>query len=184
MPVQQEFQQLGLRVPMMPRRGTGPLLQRRIGEAKKALKKTRTIPGSFNRKATVAAVMIVAAALFGVEPADISSRDGSSLESAIMGAIWGPSSPCMAKKIVSTLLLPGHRVAPSMVIPYSRMCWLAHLERRAPLLRETLPENQLTALEKRRPRTFGGMGARLDRALTLSNIATYDKDLTSPCSQE
>ena len=71
----------------MLRRGTGPLLQHRIGEAKKALKKTRTIPRGFDRKATVAAVMIVAAALFGVELADISRRDASNLESAIMGAV-------------------------------------------------------------------------------------------------
>ena len=87
----------------MLRRGTDPLLQRRIGigEAKKALRKTRTIPGGFDRKATVAAVMIVAAALFGVELADISRRDASILESAIMGAIWGPSRPCRAKEIVS-----------------------------------------------------------------------------------
>ena len=199
----------------MPRRGTGPLLPRRIGEAKKALNKIRTIPGGFDRKATVAAVMIVAAALFGV--------DASSLESAIMGAIWGPSRPCRAKEIVFTLLLPGHRVPLSMVMPYRRICWLAHLARnpgtaqtvaqaiwegtqspkpigppgralqefrrlgwrsmrgwwpwslphnatvvhlvQAPkeyvehLFREALRENQLIALEKRRPRTFGGMGA-------------------------
>ena len=122
MPVQQGFRQLAVGVRTMPRRGTGPLLQCRVGEAKKALKKTRTIPGGFDRKATVAAVMIVAAALFGVELADISRRDASGLESAIMGAIWGPSRPCRAKEIVFTLLLPGHRVAPSMVIPYRRMC--------------------------------------------------------------
>ena len=87
MPVQQEFRQLGIGVRTVPRRGTGPLLQRRIEEAKKAPKKTRTIPGGVDRKATVASVMIIAAALFGVELADISQRDAGSLESAIMGAI-------------------------------------------------------------------------------------------------
>ena len=129
MPAQQEFRRLGVGVRTMPRRGTGPLLQRRIGEAKKALKKTRTIPGCFDRKATVAAVMIIAAALFRVELADISWRDTSNLESAIMGAIWGPSRPYRTKEIVFAVLLPGHRVAPSVVIPYRRMCWLAHLVR-------------------------------------------------------
>ena len=241
MPVQQEFRQLGVGVRTQPRRGTSPLLERRIGEAKKALKKTGTITGGFDRKATVAAIMIIAAALFGVELADISWRDASSLESAIMGGIWGPSRPCSAKEIVFTLLLPGHRVAPSVVIPYRRICWLAHLARNpgtaqtvaraicegtqsrkptrplgralqefrrlgwrsmrgwwqwslphsatvvhlvhAPkeyvehLFREALRESQLTALEKRRPRTFGGMGARLDQTLTLSDIATYDTEL-------
>ena len=45
------------------------------------------------------------------------------------------------------------------------------------LFREALRESQLTALEKRRPRTFGGMGARLGRTLTLSDIATCDTEL-------
>ena len=80
MPVQQEFRQLAVGVCTVPRRGTGPLLQRRIAEAKK-------VPGGFDRKATVAAIVIVAAALFGVELADISTRDAGGLESSIMGAI-------------------------------------------------------------------------------------------------
>ena len=37
-----------------------------------------------------------------------------------MTAIWGPSRPCRAKEVVFALLLPGHRVAPSMVVPYKR----------------------------------------------------------------
>ena len=75
MPVQQEFRQLGVGVRTLPRRGTGPLLQRGIREGKTAPKKARTLPGGFEWKATVAAVMIVAVALFGVELADISLRD-------------------------------------------------------------------------------------------------------------
>ena len=55
----------------MPRRDTGPLLRCRIGEAKKAPKETYTNLGGFDRKTTSAAVMIVAAALFGVELAEI-----------------------------------------------------------------------------------------------------------------
>ena len=83
------------------------MLQHRIREGKTAPRKTRTIPGGFDCKATVAAVMIVAAALFGVELADISVRDISGLESAIMTVIWGPSRPCKAKEVVFALLLPG-----------------------------------------------------------------------------
>ena len=113
----------------VPRRGTGPVLHKRIKEGKAALRKTRTIPGGFDRKATVAAVMIVAATLFGVELADVAPRDVSSLELPIMTAICGPSRPCRAKEGVFALLLPGHRVAPSMVVPYKRMCWLAHIAR-------------------------------------------------------
>ena len=126
MPVQR-FRQLEVGVRTVPRRGTGPLLQRCIREGKPALKKARTLPGGFDRKATVAAVMIVAAALFGVELADISLRHVSSLETAIMIVIWGPSRRCKAKELVFALLLPGHRVAPSMVVPYKRFCWLAQI---------------------------------------------------------
>ena len=49
----------------VPRRGTGPLLKQRTADGKRALRKARVIPGGFDRKATVAAVMIVAVALFG-----------------------------------------------------------------------------------------------------------------------
>ena len=240
-PTQKEFRQLGVGVRTVPRRGTGPLLHKRIYEGKAALRKTRTIPGGFDRKATVAAVMIVAATLFGVELADVAPRDVSSLESAIMTAIWGPSRPCKAKEVVIALLLPGHRVAPSMVVPYKRMCWLAHIAR-APgtaqivtqaiweqtakpkgtgplgralqefrrlgrrtvrgwwgwsmprtgisahlvhaskeyvehLFRESLREHHVEALEKRRPRLFGGMGARIDRELTLSELARCAREL-------
>ena len=60
-PTHQEFRQLAVGVRTVPRRGTGPPLHKRIKEGKAALRKTRTIPGGFDRKATVAAVMIVAA---------------------------------------------------------------------------------------------------------------------------
>ena len=40
MPIQQEFWQPGMGVRTVPRRGTGPLLQPQMAEAKKALKKT------------------------------------------------------------------------------------------------------------------------------------------------
>ena len=129
------------------------------------------------------------------------------------------------------LLMWGHRIAPSMVVPYKRMCWLAHLactqgiaqtlaeaiwaEMELPtatgpfgtavrefhklgwrtargwwqwvlpgtkaavhvvhadkgyvehLFREFIREHQLATLEGRRPHTFGGMGAPLDRYLIL-----------------
>ena len=45
------------------------------------------------------------------------------------------------------------------------------------VLRESLWETQLAALEKRRPRTFGGMGARLERTLMRSDITTFDTKL-------
>ena len=71
MQVQHEFRQPRVAVRTMPRWGTSRELQRRSGKAKKALKNTRTIPGGFDRKATVPAVMKVAAAVFWAELADI-----------------------------------------------------------------------------------------------------------------
>ena len=61
--------------------------------------------------------------------ADIAQRDVTSMEIAIMTAIWGPNRSCRAQELVFALLLPSHRVAPSMVVPYKQMCWLAHLAR-------------------------------------------------------
>ena len=157
-PTQQEFKQLGVGVRTVPRRGTGPLLHKRIKEGKAALRKTRTIPGGFDRKATVAAVMIVAATLFGVEPADVAPGDVNSLESAIMTAIWGPSRPCRAKEVVFALLLPGHRVAPSMVVPYKRMCWLAQIAR-TPGTAQTVAQAIWEQTEK--PKGTGPLGRAL-----------------------
>ena len=62
------------------------------------MKKSRTMPGGFDRRATVAAVMTVVVALSGVELADISQRDANSPESTIMVAMWGPGRPCMRSK--------------------------------------------------------------------------------------
>ena len=66
-----------------------------------------------------------ALALFGVELADISQRDVNRLEAAIMIAIWGSRRLCRAKEVVFALLLPRHRVPPSMSVLYRRMCSLA-----------------------------------------------------------
>ena len=66
----------------------------------------------FDRKATVAAVMIVAEALRGVELAHILHKGVNSLEKAIMIALWGRGTPCRAKEVVFVLLLPGHKNAP------------------------------------------------------------------------
>ena len=125
-PTQQEFRQLGWGYTKCRDGARAHCSKGTLRKGKKALTKTRTIPGGFDRKPTVAAVMIVAATLFGVELADIAQRDIHGLESAIMTVIWGPSR---AKELVFALLLPGHRVAPSMVMPYKRMCWLAQIAR-------------------------------------------------------
>ena len=112
-----------------PRGAQAPLLTKRVQEAQTALKKSRSLPLEFDGRASIAAVMIIAAALYGVELADISKKTAAALESTVMYALWGPSRPCRSKETVFALLLPGHRVAPTMVIPYRRMYSLARQPR-------------------------------------------------------
>ena len=45
------------------------------------------------------------------------------------------------------------------------------------LFRESLREHHLEALEKRRRRLFGGMGTRLDKELTLSELVRCAAEL-------
>ena len=89
-PQRHEFRQLGMRVRMHPKRGTSPLLTKRVQEAQTALKKSRSLPLGFDIRVAIAAVMIIAAALYGVRLADISKKTAASLESTVMYALWGP----------------------------------------------------------------------------------------------
>ena len=49
--------------------------------------------------------MIVAAALFVLELADIARRELTSMETVIMTAIWGASTPCTPKELLFAMLL-------------------------------------------------------------------------------
>ena len=83
----------------------------------------------FGGRAIIVAVMVLAAGLFGVELAEASLKHIAGLETAVMHALWATSRPCRAKEIVFALLVPGHPVAPSMVVPYCGICWLARMAR-------------------------------------------------------
>ena len=83
----------------------------------------------FEGRAIIVAVMVIAARLYGVELAEANLKHIAGLETAVMHTLWGTSRPCWAKEIVFALLVPGHRVAPSMVVPYRRICWLARMAR-------------------------------------------------------
>ena len=129
LPVQREFRQLGMGVRTAPKRGTGPLMEKRMESAKKALRKARMLPVGFEGRALIVAVMILAAGLYGAELADVTMKHAMGLEAAVLHILWGPTKPCRAKEIVFALLVPGHRMAPTMLIPYKRACWLANLAR-------------------------------------------------------
>ena len=124
LPVQCEFRQLGVGVRTTPKRGTWPLMEKRMESAKKALRKAGMLPVGFEGRALVVAVMILAAGLYGAELADVTTRHAMGLEAAVLHMLWGPTRPCRAKEIVFALLVPGHSVAPTMLIPYKRACWL------------------------------------------------------------
>ena len=140
LPVQHEFRQLCVGVRTTITKGTGPLLEARMDSAKQALRKVRTLPVGFEGRAIIVAVMVLAAGLYGVELAEAGLKHIAGLDTAVMHALWGTSMPCRAKEIVFALLVPGHRVALSMVVPYRRICWLARMARtrgtRRPLRRQ------------------------------------------------
>ena len=129
LPVQCEFRQLGVGVRTTPKRGTGPLMEKRMESAKKALRKARMLPVGFEGRALIVAVMILAAGLYGAELADVTMRHAMGLEVAVLHMLWGPTRPCRAKEMVFALLVPRQRVAPTMLIPYKRARWLANLAR-------------------------------------------------------
>ena len=129
LPVQHEFRKLGVGVRTTVTKGTGPLLETGMDSAKQALLKVRTLPVGFEGRAIIVAVMVLAAGLYGVELAEAGLKHIAGLDAAVMHALWGTSRPCRPKEIVFALLVPGQRVAPSMVVPYRRICWLARMAR-------------------------------------------------------
>ena len=73
--------------------------------------------------------MITATGLNAVEIVPLKPKSLSSFETKIITTIWGPSRPARAKEIVFCLLRAGHRIAPTLIIPYQRAVWLAKLSR-------------------------------------------------------
>ena len=65
------------------KRGTRPLLKKRVQEAQTAPKKSRSLPLGFEGRVSKVAVMIMAAASYGVEVANISKKTAASLESTV-----------------------------------------------------------------------------------------------------
>ena len=65
--------------------------------------------------------------LHAAEIVPLQPKSLSSFEAKIITTIWGPSRPARAKEIVFCLLCAGHRIAPTLIIPYQRAVWLAKL---------------------------------------------------------
>ena len=63
--------------------------------------------------------------MYGVEIADVGSRDVARLELAAVRAMWGPTRTSGAKEVLWAVLVPGHRVSLVWRLHYSRVLWLA-----------------------------------------------------------
>ena len=73
--------------------------------------------------------LALAKAMYGVELADVGSRDVARLELAAVRALWGPTRTSRAKEVLWAVLVPGHRVSPAWRLQYSRVLWLARQAR-------------------------------------------------------
>ena len=71
--------------------------------------------------------MINATGLHAAEIVSIHLKDIRPFETKVLNTLWGVSRPGRAKEIVFGLLCAGHRIAPSILIPYVRGTWLAKL---------------------------------------------------------
>ena len=70
-----------------------------MDSAKQALRKVRTLPVGFEGRAIIVAVMVLAAGLYGVEPADAGLKHVAGLDTAVMHALWGTSRRAGPRKL-------------------------------------------------------------------------------------
>ena len=73
--------------------------------------------------------LALAKVMYGVELADVGSRDVAQLELAAVRALWGPMRTSRAKEVLWAVPVPGHRVLPVWRLQYSRVLWLARKAR-------------------------------------------------------
>ena len=126
-PISTEFKSLGAGVRTTGDPSSGPLILQRIARASKLLDRVHGAQGHFERRCSVVSTMITAAGLHAAEIVPLQPKSLSSFETKIITTIWGPSRPARAKEIVFCLLCAGHRIAPTLIIPYQRALWLAKL---------------------------------------------------------
>ena len=125
-PILTEFKSLGAGVRTTGDPSSGPLILQRIARASKLLDRVHGAHGHFERRCPVVS-MITATGLHAAEIVPLQPKSLSSFETKILTTIWGPSRPARAKEIVFCLLCAGHRIAPTLIIPYQRAVWLAKL---------------------------------------------------------
>ena len=101
-----------------------------------------------------------------ITTANIGTRNGGTAHT------MGAKQPCKSKAVTFTLLVPGRKVAPSMVVPYRQICWLAMLAR----TRDT-PQTMAPATWEVTTEPKGGADGQstIHRGLTPTHIATCDR---------
>ena len=126
-PVSSELKSLGAGVRTTDATCSGPLILKRISKACSLLDRVHGAQGNFERRCDVISTMITAIGLHAAEIVPLRPKDLLPFEAKVMKTIWGPSRPGKAKEIFFTLLCKGHRIAPTLVLKYHRILWLAQL---------------------------------------------------------
>ena len=126
-PKETEFRSLGAGVRTTDSVASGPLILKRIGKASALLDRIHGVQGDFDDRYKVVATMVNATGLHASEIVAISQKDIRPFETRILKAIWGASRPGRAKEITFCLMCQGHKIAPSLLVPYGRAVWLARL---------------------------------------------------------
>ena len=126
-PVSSEFKSLGAGVRTTDATCSGPLILKRISKACSLPDRVHGAQGNFERRCDVISTMITATGLHAAEIVPLRPKDLLPFEAKVMKTIWGPSRPGRAKEIFFTLLCKGHRIAPTLVLKYHRILWLAQL---------------------------------------------------------
>ena len=162
-PLAREFKQLGIGVRLDPEKGTGPVLQERFARGTTILRRVGCLP-TFRMREVAIGTLALAKAMYGVELADVGSRDVARLELAAVRALWGPTRTSRAKEVLWAVLVPGHRVSPVWRLQYSRVLWLAR-QARTPGAGQVLVQAILE--ETDRPPDTGPVGRALQSVRQL-----------------
>ena len=126
-PISSKFKSLGAGVRTTDATCFGPLILKRISRGCSLLDRVHGAQGNFEHTCDVVSTMITATGLHTAETVPLQPKDLLPFETKVVKTIWGPSRPGRAKDIFFTLLCKGHRIAPTLVLKYHRILWLAQL---------------------------------------------------------
>ena len=103
------------------------LIHKRISKVCTLLDRVHVAQGNSEWRCETISTMVTATRLHATKIVTLQSRDLLPFETKVLKTIWGPSRPSRAKAIFFTLLCKGHRIAPTLVLKYHCILWLAQL---------------------------------------------------------